>query len=315
MEDQEFEDGGELSEVSVEERARAMGWKPQHEYRGDPRRWTDAAEFIAHGEAALPILRDQSRKMSEKLARQETDMSKLREEMAEQAAAVKHAMDLARNANDAGYKRAMDELKAKQREAVAVGDTETYDNVDAQIKAAEAERATANITVPIPKAPEVPKAPQMDRETTDFIADNPWFNDKPILNAAMVSAHLAIVKREGAAKGADLTDQYERAKAEVVEAFPQYFPNEDDVSNESPQRPRPRLRAAPLSPSSSSNQPRRNGSPFDRIEDPAEREEAKKAFAGLAKYDPDCTANEYVTLYLNPKADVLALRASRNKAH
>ena len=33
----------------------------------------------------------------------------------------------------------------------------------------------------------------------------------------------------------------------------------------------------------------------------------------MAKYDPDTSEEEYVTLYLNPKTDVLALRARRGR--
>jgi len=323
--EQDFDEGEDdaLSPVSVEDRARAMGWKPQEEYGGDPRRWSDAQTFIDRGEAELPILRDQSRRMSEKLARQERDMADLRNTVSEQAAAVKAAMDLARRADSGGYKRAMDELKAKRAEAVAIGDTEAFEQVQEQIDAAEAERATSstefNVTVPA-KQPAL-SAPLVDQETDDFMAANPWFHQKPILKQAMIDAHLAIIQREGSVSGKALTDQYEQAKAEVVEAFPQYFPTqsnlaggEEEFEDEPRPRPRPRLRVAPLAPSSPTIQHRRGGDPFLRITDERERSDAKAAFASVVKYDPNTTAEEYVTLYLNPKTDVLALRARRGKA-
>ena len=61
--DEEDGEDDDPPEITLEQRARAMGWKPLAEYRGDPRRWTDAAEFIRKGEEELPVLRDQSRRI------------------------------------------------------------------------------------------------------------------------------------------------------------------------------------------------------------------------------------------------------------
>lgn len=309
------DDQDDLPPVSIEDRARAMGWKPQHEYRGDSRRWTDAAEFIAHGEAELPILRDQNRRLSEKVARFETTV-------AEQSTAIEAAMTLARRADETGYQRGLKELKAKQREAVETGDTATFDQISEQIDAAERERASdpTHVTVPIRKEPPMteraPPAPTaQDPETATFIADNPWFNQRAILRNAMIAAHSALVAAEGKQTGIALADQYERAKADVAESFPHFFPSgEQDDSAPTPipaVAPRPRLRAPALSPSSGPHRTT-NATPFDRIP-AAERAEAIAAFNNIAKYDPDATAEEYVKLYLGEEEDVLALRTQRKK--
>lgn len=309
-------------EISVEARARTMGWKPKEQFRGDPRQHIDAAAFIEKGERELPILRDQNRRMSEKLVKFETDMGALSKTIEEQGEAVRNAMQMARGANEAGYNRAIAELKAKQREAAASGDIEAFDQIDEQITAAQKERAatvddTANhVTTVIPKPAAPPAQPQLDPETTDFIAANPWFNAKPVLNNAMVAAHASIQAREGIVKGAALADQYERAKAEVIEAFPHFFPNEAPMSDDNPTpaptpRPRPRLSPA-LDPTG--QRPNRSAkSPFDQIEDPAERAEARKAYDGIKRWDEGATEEEYVTLYLNPKLNPIELREQRNK--
>lgn len=316
MAEYDFEDGGDgvLIEdgepVSVEDRARAMGWKPKAEYRGDPRRWTDAEEFIAHGEAELPILRDQSRRMSEKLARAEGELNTLRNTVSEQTMAIQDAMKLAQRADERGYQRGIAELKAKQREAVAIGDMEAYDQTEQQIQAAERERAIVETPAPVAPAPQ----PEPEPEVQQFVAANPWFEAKPILKRAMIDAHSAIVQSEGIAKGRALVDQFERAKAEVVDAFPQYFPTEGD--DDEPRRARPRLRAAgTLEPSGVVPMRRRGASPFDRIEDMNERKEAKDAYDRMVRLNnTDMTAEEYISLYTGEQQDVLAMRAARKKA-
>lgn len=317
-------DGDELDgdEITVEQRARTMGWKPADEFRGDPRLHIGAAEFIEKGERELPILRDQNRRMSEKLVKVEGDMSALRNTIEEQGEAIRNAMQMARNANEAGFNRAITEMKAKQRNAAAEGDIEAFDQIDEQIRAAETERAATvddhknHVTTKVPEPPK--PAPQLDPETTDFIAANPWFNANPILNQAMVSAHAAIMSREGVVKGAALADQYERAKAEVVDMFPHKFrtekPMADDTDPNPGPAPRPRPRLTPaLDPSGAPVRTRRSADPFDQIADAADRAEARKAFESIQKWDSGATPEEYVALYLNPKLNPMELREQRNK--
>ena len=315
----QFEQPDDDEGVSVEARARAMGWKPQHEFRGDPRRWSDAETFIQHGEAELPILREQSRRMSEKLVKQDQELEALRASQAQQAEAVQHAMDLARRADERGYQRGLNELKARQREAVQVGDTEAFDKISEQIDAAEAERQKAETTyVTTPARPAdpalAPPVRQVDHETTEFIAANPWFNTKPILKNAMIEAHKALVATEGVKTGAALADQYERAKDDVVAHFPHLFPNEAPSPPDDPApapTPRPRLRAPALPSNGQAPRPR-GGSPFMRIEDPAERSQAEAAFASIKRNDPGATAEEYIALYFG-EVNVLDAFAQRKK--
>ena len=299
----QFDDMGGDDEVTEEARARAMGWKPLEEFRGDPRRWTDARTFIEHGEAELPILRDQSRRMAEKIARFETEVTTLRNTVSEQSEAVKHAMELARRSDERGYQRGLSELKAKQREAVQVGDTEAFDQIDEQIRAAETERQNAEtkyVTTPVKVAEPVapPVVAQVDRETSDFIAANPWFNTKPILKNAMIEQHKALVQAEGVKTGAELADQYERAKDEVVELFPQFFKIEAPVppANEPSATPRPRLRAPALPSNGQAPRPR-GASAFMRIGDAKERADAETAYASIKRAQPDLTPDEYIGIY------------------
>ena len=57
------------AEVAIEARARDMGWKPLAEYRGPPGKWQPAADFISRGENILPIVRDQNRRLTERIGK------------------------------------------------------------------------------------------------------------------------------------------------------------------------------------------------------------------------------------------------------
>lgn len=291
--------------VTIEQRARAMGWKPFEEYRGNPRQWSDAATFIAHGEEQLPILRDQTRRMSEKIARTDDEMAGLRNTIAEQSKAIQDAMKMARTANEQGYQRALNDLKAQQRAAVETGDMQAYDQVQAQIDAAIRERpAEAETVVAVPS----PVAPQIAPETTAFIAANPWFQANPTLNKAMVKAHEAVLALR---PHLTLAQQYAQAKAMVIENYPDSFPESEMPPQDTPPQQRPR-RAAVMEPSPPQPRQPRSQDPFMRIEDPAERQQARDAFGGISKYDPDTTPEDYIRLYFK-EANPIDLRVQRNK--
>ena len=54
----------ETPSPDIEARARAMGWRPQEEFNGDPAKWKPAEDFVAKGENDLPVLRENMRRMT-----------------------------------------------------------------------------------------------------------------------------------------------------------------------------------------------------------------------------------------------------------
>lgn len=343
---EEFEDVGageaapapEPAPISIEARARTMGWKPlptdprnpqPDEFRGDPRYHRGAAEFIAHGEAELPVLRDNNRRMSEKLARLEPEMDTLRKTVTEQAAAIRRATALAERADETGYKRALAELEAQRREAVRIGDETAFDQVQARIDTMVQTRAAE------PPAPTAePPAPVVEGEwpeTTAFKRDNPWVMTDPVLRQAMISAHGAMLDNF---PNMSRSEQYDRAKRLVMEAHPAKFPREPALATEpdldpeyedeppvarepapppAAPRARPPARAAVLAPSAPQRPGEGRRSVWDQIPE-EERAEARKGYEYSLKGDPEQPASEFVALYLNSKLNPLDLRARRKKA-
>lgn len=305
---------GETQE-QLEARARTMGWKPQAEYRGDPRRWTDARAFIAHGEETLPILRDQNRRMSEKQVALEGRLSDQARTISEQAAAIQDAMKLARQANDAGYNRAMRELTDKRLEAVESGDTNTFKQVQEEIDAMEtARREPAPTPVVVAKPAVDPAAVVLDPAITAFVDANPWFNSNPVLTKAMVDMHNAVIKESPLM---DVADQLKVAKERLAMTFPSLGAAPAATSAEEPEdvhteRPRPRARA-PVAPDAPDRRPRAPapGALISSIADATERAQARTAFNNIQRQDPGFTEQEYMAMIDNPSADVLALRSSR----
>lgn len=325
--DGELDDDGEVSD---EERAKAMGWKPwpvdagnpqRHEYRGRPELWTDAGAFLAKAQDELPVLRERNRQLTEQVARLTRSETRLNTTITEQQGAIDRAVEIAQRADDRGYKRAMDELRQRQRQAVADGDTAAFDDIQAQIDAAATERVVD--TAPAPRAPVAPATPPSNGtwpETTAFLSDpeNAWFHTDKVLRAAMIAEHQDVLtERPTLGRAA----QYELARERVVETFPDRFQDPEPPMPRTPApapapAPRARVAARPAVMTPSAPQPRvpRNGAdPFDEF--PAhERADAAKGYERAKRLDPLITKREFVELAFQ-RLSPIDLHANRkNKA-
>lgn len=303
------EDGG----VTEDQRARAMGWRPLNEYRGDHRLWTDAATFIEKGEREHPVLREQNRRMSEKLVRNERKMEGLERTIGEQRDAIAQATALAIRADRQGYERAKAELKGKLRDAVETGDTVVYDQVSEELEALETARAAEALPPPPPPAspPPPPAAAGPPPETLAFIRANPWFNDasRPHLRNTMIEMEKAARAENPDAPLADVLDI---ALERMERAYPEILDEEDMRSPPPP----PARRRAPsaLAPTGAREPGRRTtASPIDAIADPTERADARRAYQDVLKWDPDMPESEYMQMYDDPHLDPLELRRKRKK--
>ena len=238
--------------------------------------------------------------------------------------AIAEAQALARSASDAGYQRALADLKKKRDEAVETADTVSFAQIDQEIEALETERRTRAAPTPA-TPPATPPGPTIDPAIADFVRDNPWFQDKTrhYLSQRMVGMHNAVIA-EGVIL--DVGEQLVEAKARLARVFPNdiqpdedpaYEPEEDDL----PQPPARRLATPPARRPASVQSPSRapvaaqgqRKSAFERIDDPAERAEVKAGYERSKANAPGLTAAEYVYHNENPHADALAIRQQRKR--
>ena len=305
-------DGADDAELAVEARARDMGWKPLAEYRGPPGKWQPAADFIARGENILPIVRDQNRRLTERVGKLEGEISGLRSTSSEQLQIIKDLRDMGQRADQRGYDRAMAELKTKQRQAVEAGDTTAYDQLVEQAEALANSRAAAAVVEP-PKAPEPPR-PQVSSATQAFVSQNPWFNSDQFLNRKMIDAHIDVIQ-EG--QITDEAEQFAEAKQRLVDVYPERF-GAAPLPREPAPPPAPRRRAAAVVQPTLGNEPpapRPGAAPttIASIADPADRAQARDAYARMKRQMPDYTEAEYMALYSDPHSDVLTIQQKPRK--
>jgi hypothetical protein len=299
------------ADAATEARARDMGWKPLAEYRGPPGRWQPAADFISRGENILPIVRDQNRRMTERIGKLEGEVTGLRTTAAEQLQIIKDLRDMGQRANQAGYDRAMSDIRSKQRQAVESGDTKAYDQLVEQAEALASGRPNAVPPAPATPAvapPDAPARPTMSAAVQTFVSQNPWWNQDPFLTRKMIDQHTDVIQ-EG--ELLDEAAQLAEAKQRLMDAYPDRFgmPQTPQPAAQRPQRPR---RASVATPTPDAPPVRPGAAPtINSIPDPGERSLAREAFNRMKRQLPDYTEAEYMALYDDPHADILVEQQKR----
>src|ERR1700677_72041 len=196
----------------VEEQARALGWKPEEEFDGNPGKWTDAEAFLEihskNNGALRKALADQTKK-TEELERRfngldaahqkifQLQIDKLKEEHTNQLAF----------------------LKAQKREALRAGEHETAADIDEQLDALR-ERG--------PEIPDVPKpTPQQAQPDwrknpvmIEWASRNSWFEKDEDMSAYAGGMGQALRQ---ANPQMDFKDLLEEVSVRVRKAFPHKF--------------------------------------------------------------------------------------------
>lgn len=155
------EDGGdepELSEAEIE--ASTQGWVPKDQFKGDPKFWRSAEEFLEIGRNELPVLRERNKKLGKEVEDLRRQFRKIPGQIA----------DIERKT----IERVTRELKEKQRRAVEEGDIEAFDAVDKELSELQ-------------KQPEKPQdiQPIID----DWVMENDWYGSDEDMAAYAQGLH------------------------------------------------------------------------------------------------------------------------------
>jgi len=297
----------EPQERDWEAEARALHWYPKDEYRGNPDDWVDAKAFVLRGEQQLPILQANNKRLMRDLADRDRRLTDLAGKFDTLQGSVDALRKMAETSNEAGYQRAVNELKAKQRQAVEAGDTATFDRIQGEIEAAgETHQKVTEAVKPPPKQPEAPKGPQGSPEFKDWFAENEgWIKGDPTLANAAVAAEKELRNSDEPYTEAEIWDQVTEM---VKEKFPRRFAAAAGGTvppvTQAPERSAaPRRAAAVLAPRGGGAPLRETKTGIDSIADPEERKAARAAFQSIKRGIPDYTEKEYMDAYANPAID------------
>ena len=184
-------------QLTAEDKARAGGWVPKDEWRGDPERWVDADTFVERGENIVPILRERTDSLTKKVLELERGLK----QFAEYHSKVEQR----------AYERALAQVKKEMKEAVKVGDEEAFDHAQKQYE----QLATTY----------KPQPEQHQGDSPEFLEwkeDNGWYGVDERLTAAANGLAELIASKNPGLKGKAFLKEVER---QLKEEFPHKFQN------------------------------------------------------------------------------------------
>jgi len=149
----------------VEDRAKAMGWVPQDEFRGDPEKWRSAEEFLDIGLNYMPVLKERLGKMEKDLADKTSRLERTTENL------VKFT-EFHKGTYKRAYNKALEDIETKKRIAAQAGDVEAYDLLSREAEAVHTEAAQLETS---------PTQPADSPVYQDWHEKNTWYtNDKDL---------------------------------------------------------------------------------------------------------------------------------------
>lgn len=182
----------------IEEQAISQGWRPKDEYNGDPHKWVSADIFVARA----PLF--------EHIEAQKKELKKLREGLTVMAS---HNAKV----EEAGYKRALAELRQQKKEALLENDADAVIDIDDRIDAVKAQQIhSVNSKV----AEAIKEVDVVHPEFSSWVNRNNWYTNDIVMKAA-ADALGAKLASEGMTPSAVLSE----VEKTIKKRFPDSFEN------------------------------------------------------------------------------------------
>jgi hypothetical protein len=219
-----------LTAEEVEASARALGWKPQAEFRGPPDKWRPADQFMAS--AANPaILANNFRVLSDRYRTLEsthrTTTQQLTQKLDEAVSMVGTLTERTRTSEERAYARARKELLAERDKAITEGDAPRVRELDTEVQELDAGKpppkpTATTATTTTTAAPAQPTTQQLDPEIAAWSTRNPWFFSDPDLAAAANGVSSAL-RANPATASLSVADHLVQVENTIKRTFPDKF--------------------------------------------------------------------------------------------
>ena len=190
----EQEDPQKAEALTIEDRAREMGWRPREEFHGDDADFIDAKEFI-NRKPLFDKIEAQGKQLKDVLR------------------ALNNLKQHYTMVRDTEYKRALDVLKKQRSAAIKEGDGDTYEELDDHITRIEKEAADLQVL-----KQEIPEEQPVHPEFQNWLTRNSWYQSVGYMRAFAdqvgAELHGRGMSREKVLKGVE-----EAVRAEFPDKF------------------------------------------------------------------------------------------------
>lgn len=202
----------EVPEVEVE--ARAQGWVPKEEFRGNESDWIDAEVFVKRGKEINPILRKNNERIQKELETTKKQLEEVRAATEEFKQFQKEAFERKLEK----YKEEINDLRELKKKALTDGDGSLAVEIDEKIDAVKEAKANAEAqskkkeekkeTSPEVSAPEV-KA---------WVERNSWYKDDTRMQVATNAIAQTIRNMNPTLSGEDFLNELDKQLEETFSA-------------------------------------------------------------------------------------------------
>ncbi len=185
----------------AETEARANGWVPKDEFKGNPDVWKPAETFNEDGKKIAAVQSERNRKLVQEVASMKVSMKEMQDSN----------FKVIKEVRKESYEKAKAELEAKQEKAFDEGDKEKFK---------QTKKALDNLKPPEDPKPKTEAGNEISNEYKTWAAENTWYGtDRELTDLA--DAYGAILQREGTV--ATESDAYAEIKRRVMNARPDKF--------------------------------------------------------------------------------------------
>lgn len=192
----EAEEVQEKVKNPIEDKARADGWAPLDEWKGDPEKWKSAEQFVEDGEHIASILKSKVERLEGKLDSALETNKKFNE-------FTQRALEKERKEKESAIR----ELEEARKQAVTDGDGEAFARADKQIDELKTQPQQEQ---------------QLDPQAKAWLNDNNWYqqNEKLTVYADGLADMLAAQGYTGKA-------YFDELSKRVRDTFPEDFGNKN----------------------------------------------------------------------------------------
>jgi len=243
---------------AIIQQAKEMGWVDKSDWHGAPEHWRGPDEYVRRGQEVLPIVRSQVERLKTEQQKREAEFDRQRSEFEDrqrrqdeaakqlqarlerQEAEFKDRQDrnekMARIAMERQRQTFLEQIDAAKFNAVAAGDTKTYEgllarekqfyreaqNEDEQYQPRQPVKPVERTEVVEDRSPQQPVtlSSRDQRARDDWMEKNPWFHRSNDMNLEAQRIHVELWERH---PGIDLAENLERVTAEMKKRHPEKF--------------------------------------------------------------------------------------------
>jgi len=206
LEDQEPEQ--QQVDPIVEQEARLLGWQPLENYKGDPKNWKSAEDYLEHGRQVNAYLRRDLDRFRQELRSKTDELNQLKE-------VTNKFAEYHSQTEERAYKKALADLRKERVEAYKEGDYNKVQEIEDQL-----DELRDNKPSKAPVVPQKQDVVQPDPAFVEWHAQNSWYGTDPELTSIADAYSNVIGKANPYLRGTEFLLEVTR---KVQEKFPEKF--------------------------------------------------------------------------------------------